>query len=68
MPNTKAIEEAIQIRHDIVHRNGKDKDGNIHSISRIDVENLSNHVLDIIYEVDNKVYQIIRNNKVSETS
>lgn len=68
LPNTKAIEEAIQIRHDIVHRNGKDKDGNIHSISRIDVENLSNHVLDIIYEVDNKVYQIIRNNKVSETS
>ena len=55
LPYTKAIEEAIQIRHDIVHRNGKDKDGNLHSVTRIDVEILSDHVKDFIYEVDSLV-------------
>ena len=52
LPNTKLVEEAITIRHDIVHRNGKDKDGNSHFVTRIDVEMLSDHVLDFIYEVD----------------
>ena len=52
LPYTKAIEEAIQIRHDIVHRNGKDKDGNLHSVTRVDVEILSDYVKDFIYEVD----------------
>ena len=52
LPNTKLVEEAITIRHDIVHRNGKDKEGNLHTVTRIDVEMLSNHVLDFIYEVD----------------
>lgn len=52
LPNTKSIEEAIHVRHDIVHRNGKDKDGNRHIISRVDVENLSDLVKDFIYDVD----------------
>ena len=55
LPYTKAIEDAIQIRHDIVHRNGKDKDGNIHNVTRVDVEILSDHVKDFIYEVDRLV-------------
>ena len=55
LPYTKAIEDAIQIRHDIVHRNGKDKDGNIHTVTRVDVEILSDHVKDFIYEVDRLV-------------
>lgn len=52
LPNTKAIEDAIAIRHDIVHRNGKDKEGNLHTVTRTDVEMLSDHVLGFIYEVD----------------
>lgn len=52
LPNTKAIEDAIAIRHDIVHRNGKDKEGNLHTVTKTDVEILSDHVLDFIYEVD----------------
>lgn len=52
LPNTKIVEEAITIRHDIIHRNGKDKEGNLHTITRKDVEMLSDHLLDFIYEVD----------------
>lgn len=55
LPYTKAIEDAIQIRHDIVHRNGKDKEGNIHTVTRVDVEILSDHVKEFIYEVDRLV-------------
>ena len=55
LPNAKAIEEAIHIRHDIVHRNGKDKDGNLHTIQRADVEILLEHVKDFIYEIDGLV-------------
>ena len=55
LPYTKAIEEAIQIRHDIVHRNGKDKEGKLHSVSRVDIEILSDRVKDFIYEVDRLV-------------
>ena len=55
LPNTKSIEDAIQIRHDIVHRNGKNKDGSLHSVNRTDVEVLSDHVKDFIYEVDSLV-------------
>lgn len=55
LPTTKSIEEAIQIRHDIVHRNGKDKDGNLHTVTRTDVEILSDHVMNFIYEVDSLV-------------
>lgn len=51
----KEIENAIDIRHDIVHRNGKDKEGNIRNISKDDVEQLSDHILDFIYEVDTMV-------------
>ena len=52
LPDTKSIEDAIKIRHDIVHRNGKDKEGNLHIINRADVEILSDHVMDFIYDVD----------------
>ena len=55
LPNTKSIEDAIQIRHDIVHRNGKDKEGNLHTVTRTDVRMLSDHVMDFIYEVDGLV-------------
>ena len=55
LPYTKAIEDAIHIRHDIVHRNGKDKDGNLHTVTKVDVEMLSDNVKDFIYEIDRLV-------------
>lgn len=36
----KAIFKAILLRHDIVHRNGKTRDGNEHIITKTEVENL----------------------------
>ena len=62
LPDTKEIEEAIQVRHNIIHRNGKDKEGNIISIKQEDVESLSNVVSDFIYEVDS----LIAGKKLSE--
>lgn len=46
--------KAIIIRHDIVHRNGKDKEGNLHDINKEDVENLNELVNDFIYNVDSQ--------------
>jgi hypothetical protein len=34
------LHKAVKTRHDIVHRNGKDKNGNFHSISAKDVDDL----------------------------
>ncbi|MCR4811647.1 MAG: hypothetical protein K5867_03505 [Bacteroidales bacterium] len=59
LPPTKKIEDAMAIRHDIIHRNGKDKVGNIRTISKDDVESLSDNVLDFIYEVDTMVQSSI---------
>lgn len=52
LPDTKEIEEAIQIRHHIIHRNGKDKEGNVISIKKEDVVALSDSVSDFIVDVD----------------
>lgn len=52
LPDTKKIEEAIQIRHHIIHRNGKDKEGNVISIKKEDVVALSDSVSDFIVAVD----------------
>lgn len=66
LPPTKEIEEAIEIRHDIVHRNGKDKEGNIRNISKDDVEHLSDHILDYIYEVDTMVQSKIASEAIPD--
>ena len=46
--------KCIGIRHDIVHRNGKDKEGNLQDISKEDVlelaEKVSKFIGDIEYE------------------
>lgn len=55
LPDTKDIEGAIQKRHHIIHRNGKDKEGNVISIKQEDVGVLSNIVSDFIYEVDSLI-------------
>lgn len=62
LPDTKEIEEAIQIRYHIIHRNGKVKEENIINIKQEDVESLSNLVSDFIYDVDS----LIAGKKLSE--
>lgn len=39
-PEFSEISESVFKRHDLVHRNGKTKDGNIHQIKRTDIDTL----------------------------
>lgn len=55
IPENKDIEEAIQIRHDIVHRNGKDKDGNLREIKKENVLKLAQTVADFISEIEEQL-------------
>lgn len=55
IPKVDAIDDAIQIRHHIVHRNGKDKDGNLVEISKEMVLELANTVSTFIYDIDNQL-------------
>lgn len=54
----KEIKDAIVIRHDIVHRNGKDKDGNTRVITKEDVTKLANVVENFIFDIDAKVTNV----------
>lgn len=53
--NIQDLCKAIQIRHDIVHRNGADKSGNVHVITKEMVATLSRKVTDFIYNIDNQL-------------
>ena len=52
------IIDAINIRHDIVHRNGKDKEGNPCDITKTMVEELSTHVKDYIEKIEISINSI----------
>lgn len=47
----REIMSAVQIRHDIVHRAGKDKTGNLHTIGREDVIQLVENVSTVMSRV-----------------
>jgi hypothetical protein len=49
--NIGEIMKAVQIRHDIVHRSGKDKEGNLHNIKKEDVTSLVEKVSFLISAV-----------------
>ena len=51
----KDLYKAVLIRHDIVHRNGKDKDGKELVITKEDVEKLCTQVNDFIYNIECKL-------------
>lgn len=51
----KDLCKAIQIRHDIVHRNGADKSGNVQIITKEMVATLAKQVTDFIYNIDNQL-------------
>lgn len=50
----KNLPEAIQIRHDIVHRNGKDINGNIHDITVDKINSLIKTVDEIVEHINNQ--------------
>lgn len=47
--------QSIAIRHDLVHRNGKNKDGGNHSISKDDVLNLCSNVDEFVSDIESKL-------------
>lgn len=49
------LSRAIQIRHDIVHRNGKQKDGTIVMVTHSDVHTLIADVVEVASRVDLKI-------------
>lgn len=56
----KDLYQAVSVRHDIVHRNGKNRDGVYHSISREAVDKLAERVTEFVstvHEQINKLHQ-----------
>lgn len=48
--------KAVKVRHDIVHRNGEDKDGNIHVITKENVQQLQERIQQMIEKVNSQIY------------
>ena len=55
----KELCKAVLIRHDIVHRNGKDKEGKEHVITKKDVEQLCTQVNEFIYNIECQLPPIV---------
>lgn len=51
----KQLSNAVNIRHDIVHRNGKGKEGNERQITKSDVIEVADMVNEFIYFVDSSI-------------
>ena len=51
----KDLCKAVLIRHDIVHRNGKDKEGKEHVITKENVEQLCAQVNEFIYNIERQL-------------
>ena len=58
-PGLRDILEAVQVRHDIIHRNGVTKEGEQITLARNDVESLLSRVQDLVGQVDNKIRDVI---------
>lgn len=50
---TNYIYKAIATRHDLVHRNGKDKNGKAHLLSIDEVHELIDHLIGFVKKIDN---------------
>lgn len=58
-PGLTDILKAVQLRHDIVHRNGVTKEGTVMALSSADVEELLNRVEQFVDDVDIKVSELV---------
>lgn len=56
--NIADLKRAITIRHDIVHRNGHDKEGNMNEITKDKVIDLISTVSDFIENIEGQFYRI----------
>lgn len=60
----KQLSSFVDKRHDIVHRNGKDKDSNVHDISQKDVRVLIRVVNDFLQDIDRQIINGLLSNQV----
>lgn len=61
IPDIGNLMKAITKRHDFVHRNGKDRDGNVVIIGYDDVDNLLQEVLIFSQDIDRQIFNQIQN-------
>lgn len=61
------IAKCVLIRHDIVHRNGRDKDGNLVNVTKKDVKELAQHVSDFIKDIEKQIFENEHPEEVAET-
>lgn len=47
--------KAVEKRHHIIHRNGKDKDGNAIVITKSDVEELINNIIVFVENIEKQL-------------
>lgn len=58
--NKDSVYRAVSMRHDIVHRNGVDKKGNVFKLTSDDIEELVSDVIDFVLEIDLKLVQTMK--------
>jgi hypothetical protein len=56
--HTAILSKAVTIRHDVVHRNGKTKDGDLVIIKKDDIEELIINVDSLVQEIENNIQEI----------
>ncbi|WP_439829594.1 HEPN domain-containing protein [Aeromonas caviae] len=49
------LKKYVELRHDIVHRNGKSKDGTIVSVTKNDLRDLIELVSDVVSHIDKQI-------------
>lgn len=59
----KPLFKAVLVRHDIVHRNGKTKEGKLHSITAEDVKELVANAQSFVSCIDNQLANISKENE-----
>lgn len=63
-PNIEELSIAVNVRHDLVHRNGKMKDGTIRNISKADILELKQKTYKFIRDIENQFIHVLQ--EVSE--
>lgn len=57
--NTSDVMRKVSVRHDLVHRNGKDKEGNLITITKEELNETYNLVYDFIKQIDTQLNEKI---------
>lgn len=57
-PKFSEIYKSVKVRHDLVHRSGKDKDGKYHEINSTDVTDLVHATIDFVDQLEAEIKKI----------